>query len=72
LFGTEPRFGNGTCTNCGTSQGDPPPVPTPIPGALWLFGSVLAGTVGVGKWRRKPKRAAGPSRQPTDNLGGRR
>jgi hypothetical protein len=26
---------------------------TPIPGALWLFGSALAGAAGVRKWRRK-------------------
>jgi hypothetical protein len=26
---------------------------TPIPGALWLMGSVLAGMAGLGRWRRK-------------------
>ncbi len=66
LFGTTPRYGDGTCTNCGTNAGDPPPVPTPIPAALWLFGSVLAGTVGVGKWRRRQKKAAGPSQRPIE------
>jgi hypothetical protein len=66
LFGTTPRYGSGTCTNCGTNAGDPPPVPTPIPGALLLFGSVLAGTVGVGKWRRRQKKAPGPSQCPME------
>jgi hypothetical protein len=68
LFGTKGLAGNGICTNCGTSQVDPPPVPTPIPGALWLFGSVLAGTLGVGKWRKGLKRATGPSRPLADNI----
>jgi hypothetical protein len=31
---------------------------TPIPGALWLFGSAIAGAAGVGKWRRGRKAAA--------------
>ena len=30
---------------------------TPIPGALWLFGSILAGSAGVTGWRRKRKLA---------------
>jgi hypothetical protein len=28
---------------------------TPLPGALWLFGSTLAGAASIGKWRRKRK-----------------
>ena len=31
------------------------PAHTPIPGALWLFGTVLAGGVGFGRWRKKRK-----------------
>jgi hypothetical protein len=31
---------------------------TPIPGALWLFGTVLAGGAGFGRWRKKRKTAA--------------
>lgn len=31
---------------------------TPLPGAIWLFGTVLAGATGVNKWRRKRKAAA--------------
>jgi hypothetical protein len=31
---------------------------TPIPGAVWIFGTVLVGVAGVGKWRRKRKVAA--------------
>ena len=29
----------------------------PVPGAVWLFGSALAGAAGVGRWRRKRKAA---------------
>ena len=32
---------------------------TPLPGALWLFGSVLAGAAGFNKYRRKRNLAAG-------------
>lgn len=32
-----------------------PPVVTPIPGAFWLFGTVVAGGVGFNRWRRKRK-----------------
>ncbi len=28
---------------------------TPLPGAVWLFGTALAGAAGVGSWRRKRK-----------------
>ena len=27
--------------------------PVPIPGAVWLFGSGLAGLVGIGRWRKR-------------------
>lgn len=30
-----------------------PPATTPIPGAVWLFGTVLAGAAGVGRWRKR-------------------
>jgi len=32
-----------------------PPNGTPIPGAVWLFGTVLAGGAGYGRWRKKRK-----------------
>ena len=35
---------------------DPPA--TPIPGAVWLFGTVLAGAAGVGRWRKRRAGAA--------------
>ena len=34
------------------------PTPTPLPGALVLMGTVLAGSYGVGRWRRRPSRSA--------------
>ena len=36
------------------NQNDNPPG-TPIPGAVWLFGTVLAGGAGFGRWRKKRK-----------------
>ena len=30
---------------------------TPIPGAVWLFGTVIAGGAGYGRWRKKRKAA---------------
>ena len=45
------------CTTDCTGN-SPPPDPTPIPGAVWLFGTVIAGGVGFGRWRRKRKNAA--------------
>jgi hypothetical protein len=33
------------------------PTPTPLPGAVWLIGTVLAGSAGVAGWRRKRKLA---------------
>lgn len=41
------------CTDCA-----PPPPTTPLPGAVWLLGSVLAGGAGFGRWRKKRKAAA--------------
>jgi hypothetical protein len=40
-----------------------PPTATPLPGAVWLLGTVLAGGAGFGRWRkRKATRAAlGPA-----------
>jgi len=29
--------------------------PTPLPAAVWLFGSVVAGAAGVGRWRKRQK-----------------
>jgi len=42
---------SGTCPPGG------PAVATPLPAAAWLFGTVLAGGVGIGRWRRKRKAA---------------
>lgn len=41
----------------------PTPAATPLPGAVWLLGTILAGGAGFGRWRkRKAKRAAlGPA-----------
>ena len=36
-----------------TEQEAPPG--TPLPGAVWLFGTVLAGGAGFGRWRKKRK-----------------
>ncbi len=36
------------------------PTPTPLPGALVLLGTALAGSYGVGRWRRRSPRAATP------------
>ena len=30
----------------------------PIPGALWLFGTVIAGGAGYSRWRKKRKQTA--------------
>jgi len=35
--------------------GEENPPGTPIPGAVWLFGTVLAGGAGYGRWRKKRK-----------------
>ena len=32
---------------------------TPLPGALWLLGTVLAGGAGVGRWRRRKAKRTG-------------
>jgi hypothetical protein len=37
------------------TQGNPGD--TPLPAAVWMFGSVLAGSVGAGAWRRRKKNA---------------
>lgn len=34
---------------------------TPLPGAVWLFGTVLTGAAGVGGWRRRKGKAAATS-----------
>jgi hypothetical protein len=41
-----------------TTPVNAPPPAVPVPGAIWLFGSVLAGGTGFGHWRNKRKRAA--------------
>ena len=37
------------------------PPGTPIPGAVWLFGTVLAGGAGYGRWRKKRKAQLAPA-----------
>jgi len=37
------------CTECAPN----PNSNTPLPGAVWLFGTVLAGGAGFGRWRRR-------------------
>jgi len=44
------------CTECSTEKENGPE--TPIPGALWLFGTVIAGGAGYSRWRKKRKQAA--------------
>lgn len=41
-------------TSTGDNNGNPPPHPTPLPGALPLMGSVLSG-FGIAMWRRRRK-----------------
>jgi hypothetical protein len=43
---------NFDCTTCATTGSANLPA-TPLPAAAWLFGSVIAGGVGLGRWRRK-------------------
>jgi hypothetical protein len=38
-------------TNC--PPGGPGPGTVPLPAAVWLFGTVLAGGVGVSRWRKR-------------------
>ena len=38
-----------------TSRDNDNPPGTPIPGAVWLFGTVIAGGAGYGRWRKKRK-----------------
>ncbi len=46
----------GTCTTCGGGIG-PPPSEVPLPAALPLFGSALAGAGLLGGWRKRRKAA---------------
>jgi len=41
----------------GTCPGEENPPGTPIPGAVWLFGTVLAGGAGYGRWRKRKQTA---------------
>jgi hypothetical protein len=50
----------GDCTGAvgatlATSRDNDNPPGTPLPGAVWLFGTVLAGGAGYGRWRKKRK-----------------
>ena len=49
----KPRWSSEQCTNWFLAT-----CKTPIPGAVWLFGTVLAGGAGFGRWRKKRKQAA--------------
>jgi hypothetical protein len=46
------------CTGPNCGGGGPNPPGTPIPGAAFLMGSVLAGGAGFGAWRRRRRNAA--------------
>jgi hypothetical protein len=48
--------GGTTGITCPSHQGT-----TPLPGAVWLFGTALAGAAGVGSWRRKKKKSDRPN-----------
>jgi hypothetical protein len=49
----EVACGGTTGISCPSNQGT-----TPLPGAVWLFGTVLAGGAGFGQWRKRRKAAA--------------
>jgi len=51
------EFSNLVSTCVGAGCGGPGPGETPIPGAAFLMGSVLAGGAGFGAWRRRRKAA---------------
>jgi len=55
-----PNFPDGEFWAFASSKppGEENPPGTPIPGAVWLFGTVIAGGVGYGRWRKKRKQAA--------------
>ena len=44
------------CTECSTEKENVSE--NPIPGALWLFGTVIAGGAGYSRWRKKRKQTA--------------
>jgi hypothetical protein len=37
--------------------GGPAPDPTPLPAAVWLFGSIVAGYGGFSRWRKRKAEA---------------
>jgi hypothetical protein len=45
------------CPTGGCPENETPPA-TPLPGAAWLFGTVLASGAGFGAWRRRKREAA--------------
>jgi hypothetical protein len=47
-----------TCDGNVCHSNGPPPPGAPLPGALFLMGSVIAGGIGFGAWRRKKNAAA--------------
>jgi hypothetical protein len=53
LFGTSSDYQVASCGPPGTDCAAPPPGETPVPGAAFLMGSVLAGGAGFGAWRRR-------------------
>jgi hypothetical protein len=40
------------------TRSEAPPNPTPLPAAVWLLGSVLAGGAGFGRWRKRKAKSA--------------
>lgn len=44
-------------SGCGNNQ-DPPPPAVPLPGAVWLMGTLLAGSAGISRWRKRRARKA--------------
>lgn len=46
-----------SCPDAGCQPPGGPLGPTPLPAALWLFGTVLAGGAGVSRWRKRKGRA---------------
>lgn len=60
-YGTKPTFSDWitpSCTGTDCRGNGPPPATTPLPAAVWLFGSVLGGAGGIGALRRRKKRRA--------------
>lgn len=44
------------CPRGGCGNNQDPPGPVPLPGAVWLMGTVLAGSAGIRRWRNRKAR----------------